>query len=112
MENNMPVIATVGPQETFLISVGNADYSMMFKEVEVTGTFEQGTVLADATTAVSAGTTDVLGILAKDTTGTQWVRVMVRGPVTVNAQELNIGDADMAAVEAALAEQDIIVINK
>ena len=108
----MAIVDTVKQVEGFIVQIGG-DYNLPFDEVEVTGTFESGTILADASTAVGSATTEVLGIVAQDVDGTESARVMVRGnPTTVNAQALNYGDADVAAVNAALEEVGIVVVNK
>lgn len=108
----MANIQTVTHKEDFLVQL-NGDYNVPFDEIEVTGTFGAGTVLADASTAVGGTTTTVLGILAEDSDGTDYVRVMVRGnPSTVNAQELVIGAATAADIYDALEEKGIVVVNK
>lgn len=99
-------------KEGFLVQM-NGDYNLPFDEVEVTGTFSSGTILENATTAVSATSTEVLGIVAEDVDGTASVRVMVRGnPTTVNAQELVYGAAVEADVDALLEAKGIVVVNK
>jgi len=108
----MPNIQTVSNKEGFLVQM-NGDYNVPFDEVEITGTFQSGQVLADASTAVSSSSSEVLGIVAEDVDGTAWVRVLTRGnPTTVNAQELIIGDAVAADVYAALEEKGIVVVNQ
>ncbi len=108
----MAIIATVNAKEGFLVQM-NGDYNVPFDEVVVTGTFQSGQVLSDASTAVGSTTTDVLGIVASDVDGTAWVRVLTRGnPTTVNAQELIIGDAVAADVYAALEAKGIVVVNR
>lgn len=105
----MAVIGTGGNKEDFIVQV-NGDYNVPFDEVEVTGTFKSGTILESATAAATGESTAVLGILAEDNTGTNSVRVMVRGnPTTVNAQALvNLEDE----LVALLAAKGIIVVNE
>lgn len=105
----MAIISTSGNKEDFIVQV-NGDYNVPFDEVEITGTFKSGTILASATAAATDESTDVLGILAEDNTGTNSVRVMVRGnPTTVNAQALvNLEDG----LVALLAAKGIIVVNE
>lgn len=107
----MAIIATVGKKEGFLVQM-NGDYNLPFDELEVTGTFESGTILENATTAASSTSSEVLGIVAEAVDGTEAVRVMVRGnPSTVNQQEIVYGDADVEAVNALLEAKGIVVVN-
>lgn len=102
----------VGQKEDFLMQV-NGDYNVPFDEVSVTGTFAAGTILANATTAVSSTSTEVLGILAEDVDTSGNVRVMVRGnPSTVNSQELVYGTGVKANIDALLEAKGIVVVNK
>lgn len=102
----------VSGKEGFLVQM-NGDYNVPFDQVEVTGTFASGTILENATTAVSSTSTEVLGVLAEDVDGTAFVRVAVRGnPTTINAQELVYGTADADDIDALLAEKGLVVVNK
>ena len=104
--------AGVGQKEDFLMQV-NGDYNVPFDEVEVTGTFAAGTILENATTAVSSSSTEVLGVLAEDVDTSGKVRVMVRGnPSTVNAQELEYGTSTEADIDALLEAKGIVVVDK
>lgn len=99
-------------KEGFLVQI-NGDYNVPFDEVEVTGTFSSGTILENATTAVSSTSTEVLGVLAEDVDGTAFVRVAVRGnPTTINSQELVYGSGVEADIDALLAEKGLVVVNK
>lgn len=102
----------VSGKEGFLVQM-NGDYNVPFDEVKVTGTFASGTILENATAAVSDTSSEVLGVLAEDVDGTAFVRVAVRGnPTTINAQELVYGDAVNADIDALLAEKGLVVVNK
>lgn len=108
----MPKINTVSPKgPQFLVHCD--DYSVQFDAVEVTVSGVAGDILEDAGTKVSDTTSGaVLGILAEDTDGTGWVRVMTRGnPSTVDRQQLNYGAATEATIDALLADLNIIVVN-
>jgi len=100
----MPTIATVVPNEAFLIQV-NQDYNICFDTVSVTvaGALPAGTVLKDAATASLAADTTVLGILAEaKAAGTQFCRVMTRGnPSLIDSTKLSVTSATLqAALEA------------
>ncbi|WP_280554362.1 hypothetical protein [Halomonas sp. 25-S5] len=108
----MKIETNVKQSENFIVQM-NGDYNMAFDEVEVTGTFAEGTILENATTAVSSTSTEVLGIVAKDTSGTANVRLMVRGnPSSVDYQKLSYGTAVEADINALLADAGIIVVNQ
>ena len=97
--------------EGFIVQM-NGDYNIAFDEVLVTGTFEEGTILENASTAASSTSTEVLGIVAKDTTGTdQPCRVLVRGnPTSVAGRKLTYGTAVKADVDALLEAKGIVVV--
>lgn len=112
----MPIVKTIEPREHFIVQIGG-DYDVCFDGVTVTIADElpAGTILADAGSLTSATSTTVLGILADNKpAGEAHVRVLTRGqPTTVDAQSISYGaDADVAAVDAALAERQIVVVNK
>lgn len=108
----MAKVDTVKQKEGFIVQMGG-DYNLPFDEVEVTGTFEAGTVLENPSKAVNSTSAEVLGILAEPTEGTQSARVMVRGnPTTVNAQELVYGAANQNTINDMLEAVGIVVTNK
>ena len=108
----MAIVDTVKQKEGFIVQIGG-NYNLPFDEVEVTGTFEAGTILENPSKAVNSNSAEVFGIVAEDTEGTKSVRVMVRGnPTTVNAQELTYGAADQTAINEMLEAVGIVVTNK
>lgn len=107
----MSKIKTVDPKGDFWM-VHCTDYDIQFTSVEVTVAGKSGDILEDAATKVGADSAEVLGILAEDTDGTGFVRVMVRGnPSQVNGKELNYNGATEATVNDLLAEKGIVVTN-
>lgn len=84
----MAKITEINAKEDFIVQM-NGDYNLPFDEVEVTVEAVAGTILEDAGTVATSASTEVLGVLAADTDGESFARVMVRGnPTTLNAQAL------------------------
>ncbi len=107
----MTKIQTVNPQGDHWI-VHTDDYDIQFAAVEVTVTGETGAILENASTKVTGTSTEVLGILAEDTDGTGFVRVMVRGnPSQVNGKSLDYNTSTKADIDALLEEKGIVVVN-
>ncbi|MDI4637504.1 MULTISPECIES: hypothetical protein [Halomonadaceae] len=109
----MTKINTIGPKgDTFLVHTN--DYDIQYDAVNVTVAGSAGDILEDASTKVSATSTEVLGILAEETDGSAGpVRVMTRGnPSSVDHQKLNYNDATEADVQGWLEDAGIVVVNK
>lgn len=107
----MTKINTINPKgDIFLVHTD--DYDVQFDAVDVTVAGVAGDVLENASTKVSATSTEVLGILAETTDGTQGnVRVMVRGnPSTVDAEKINTFDSTDAL--AMLEAKGIVAVNE
>ena len=106
----MATIATVKAPEQFIVDI-NGDYHVCFESIIVTvaGALASGTPLKDAATASVAADTTVLGILADDkASGTQKVRVMVRGnPSLIDGSQLAVNSA---TVQAALEAKGMIFV--
>lgn len=102
-------ISPKGPQ--FLVHT--TDYDVMFDAVQVTVAGVAGDILESPTAKVSSTSTGVVGVLAEDTDGTGYAKVMVRGnPSTVDHTKLAYGTAAEADVQGWLEALGIVVINK
>lgn len=108
----MPVIATIGNQEDFIVQM-NGDYNVPFDELSLPAAAVSGQVVAVGEgfgivgTAVVPTETNAAG---EWPVGTR-ARVMVRGnPTTVNAQAL-VGFVP-ATHAAAFAAAGIVVVNQ
>jgi len=108
----MPIIATVGAQEDFIVQM-NGDYNVPFDEVALAVAAVSGQVVAYNGGFAIVGT----AVFPSPVNGSgQWaigtrVRLMTRGnPTTVNAQAL-VGYV-AATHDAAFADAGIVVVNK
>lgn len=108
----MPIIATVGAQEDFIVQM-NGDYNVPFDEVALAVAAVSGQVVANGEGFAIVGT----AVFPSAVNGSgQWaigtrVRLMTRGnPTTVNAQAL-VGYV-AATHDAAFADAGIVVVNK
>jgi len=108
----MPIIATVGAQEDFLVQV-NGDYNVPFDQMSLAVAAVSGQVVAVGDgfgivgTAVFPSSVNAEG---QYPIGTR-VRMLTRGnPTTVNAQAL-VGYV-AATHDAAFADAGIVVVNK
>lgn len=106
----MAITSTVEPKGSHFI-VHCDDYDVQFDAVAVSVAAKCGDILESPSLKVSGTSAAVLGILAEDTDGTGFSRVMVRGnPSTVNGKVLNYEDAVKADIDALLEAKDIVVV--
>lgn len=104
----MAKLLTQSCKENFIVQMGG-DYNLPFDEVEVKVQAKAGTILESNTTVATEASVSVLGILAEDTDGEGFARVMVRGnPTSVDAQAL-VGYE--AAHKALLEAKGVVVVN-
>ena len=102
----MAKLLTQSCKEDFIVQMGG-DYNLPFDEVKVQA--KAGTILESNTTVATEVSASVLGILAEDTDGEGFARVMVRGnPTSVDAQAL-VGYE--AAHKALLEAKGVVVVN-
>lgn len=103
--------SNVKQPEGFIVQMGG-DYNIVFDEVLTTGTFSEGTILENATTAVSSTSTEVLGVVTADVSGTdQPCRVLVRGnPTSISQRKLTYGTGVVADINALLEAKGIVVV--
>ncbi|WP_162816348.1 hypothetical protein [Halomonas sp. BN3-1] len=95
---------------SFIIEMGG-EHDVTMRQVVVSADFSEGDIIESPSSAVSATSDSVMGIVTKDCVSGDTVSVLSNGqPTTVDGYKLAYGDADEGTVNDLLRAMQIVVV--